>query len=321
MILILLVYALFASTFTLGKAALSYCPPVFFIGVRMTLAGIVLACIARFSKQWRPIDPKSIPYLVHIILFHIYCAYVLEFWALARVSSIKVALVYNLSPFVTALLSYFLLQDSLNRMNRQKWIGLLIGFAAMVPWIFSDDTGRAELVHGISLSEFALFGSVVSAAFGWIVMRLLIERFRYSPIFINSIGMLGGGILALATSFWIEGAPWLLIPEEYGFFARTYLLPVWGTQGTSFLLFLFYLTALLVIANGICYNLYGYLLQRYSATFLSFAGFTCPLFAALFGWLFHGETISFSLLLTMIFIFIGLSIFYRHELAYQRNRV
>ena len=44
-----------------------------------------------------------------------------------------------------------------------------------------------------------------------------------------------------------------------------------------------YSFALVIIANIIGYNLYGYLLSRYSATFLSFAGFMTPLFAALLG--------------------------------------
>ena len=72
--------------------------------------------------------------------------------------------------------------------------------------------------------------------------------------------------------------------------------------------------ALIIVSNFICYNLYGYLLKRYSATFISFAGFVTPLFTALFGWYYLGETITASFYISAAIVFVGLFMFYQEEL-------
>ena len=55
------------------------------------------------------------------------------------------------------------------------------------------------------------------------------------------------------------------------------------------------------------------MLKRYSATFLAFAGFMTPLFAALLGALFLGETISRSFIVVFIAVSAALYVFYLDE--------
>ena len=74
-----------------------------------------------------------------------------------------------------------------------------------------------------------------------------------------------------------------------------------------------YSIALIIIANIICYNLYGYLLSRYSATFLSFAGFMTPLFAAGLGWLFLNEQVTWHFFATIFMVIFGLYLFHERK--------
>ena len=315
--LILLVYFLFASTFTLGKAVLSYCNPILFIGVRMSLAGFILLVIASIKNQWSVINRDNRALFFQIIIFHIYCAYVFEFWALNYMTSSKTALIYNISPFITAFLSYIVLDDRLNKMTYKKWVGLGIGMLGMVSWLISHASGPETKLMSfwfVSWPELSLLFAVTSAAYGWIVMHMLLAKHEGSPLFINGYGMLGGGLLALATSLVVEGKPYLKVPQVYSSWIHQYLAVTFGLYYASWILFLLYLVLLIIIANGICYNLYGALLRRYSATLLSFAGFTCPLFAAVLGWFFHGEAITYHFLITLVIIFFGLYIFYQEEL-------
>jgi drug/metabolite transporter (DMT)-like permease len=105
----------------------------------------------------------------------------------------------------------------------------------------------------------------------------------------NGVSMLIGGILALGHSYSTE--EWNPFPvTHYSVFFECTLL-------------------LILISNLICYNLYGMLLKRYSATFISFAGFTTPLFTALFGWLLLGETVSLSFYLSFFIVLSGLVLF------------
>src|SRR3989337_2029009 len=126
MILVIVLYLLFASTFTLGKAALSYVPPFLFIGMRMIFGGsLLLAYYRLIAKRKIIINTYDYSLFLRIIVFHIFCAYTLEFWALEYVTSAKTCLLYNLSPFITAIFSYFLFAETL---SYRQLCGLAIGF-------------------------------------------------------------------------------------------------------------------------------------------------------------------------------------------------
>ena len=72
---------------------------------------------------------------------------------------------------------------------------------------------------------------------------------------------------------------------------------------------------MLLISNVVCYNLYGHLLKRFSATFMSLAGLITPLFASLFGWYFLDEVITWHFYMSMFIFSIGLFIFYQEEIT------
>jgi drug/metabolite transporter (DMT)-like permease len=225
-----------------------------------------------------------------IILFHVYFAYMLDLWSLQYLTSFKSSFLYNLSPFFAAIFSYFYFAE---KMTSRKWLGLGIGFCGFLPEIVSNLSVHTASSL-ISLPEIVMLFAVGSAVYGWIMLRKLVKDGEYSPIMVNGVGMVGGGILALITSYFVEG--WAISPiMQFWPFVR--------------------LTALIIlVANILFYNFYGYLLTRYTATFLSFAGFTTPLFAALFGWLFLGEMVSWTFFLSLFVVFIGLYIFYQEEL-------
>src|SRR5207302_6596817 len=109
MYLIVLLYMLLSSTFTIGKAVLAYTQPIFFIGIRMIIGGsLLLAYIRLFHKSLWKLERAHVRLCAQIMFFHIYCAFVLEFIGLERMTSAKACLLYSFSPFVTALFAYFM---------------------------------------------------------------------------------------------------------------------------------------------------------------------------------------------------------------------
>ena len=316
MILVVLLYILFASTFTLGKAALDYIQPILFVGIRMTLGGLLLLGYQYFFNytKWR-YHKKDRGLLLQIIIFHIYVAYVLEFWALQWMTSAKACLLYNLSPFITAILSYFLIA---HRLTIKQFIGLLIGFVGFLPILMATAPleGVTRNFAFVSVPEVMLVLSVVASAYGWMVMRKLTVERRYSAIMINGIGMLGGGILAFITSLTVEGLPTIkpIIIDKSALGLRVELASLLGPFGASLIMLSIYTVLLVLIANIIGYNLYSMLLKRYTPTFLSFAGFLTPLFAALFGWALLNESITWYFFATIGMVFFGLYVFYQDEL-------
>jgi drug/metabolite transporter (DMT)-like permease len=65
--------------------------------------------------------------------------------------------------------------------------------------------------------------------------------------------------------------------------------------------------------------MYASLLKKYTATFMSFAGFIAPLFTALYGWAFLGEIITWHFYASSAIVFVGLFLFYKDELNKDEN--
>lgn len=322
MVSVLVIYMLLASTWVIGKAALVYSQPIFLIGMRMTLGGILLlAFIYLFNKdQWK-IKKEDCWLFAQIALFHIYVSFVLEFWALNYVTSSKAAFMFDLCPFITALFAYIFFNEA---MSLQKWIGLIIAFTGTLPVLFgTEPTAEMATKHlfgVLSLPEVCLLISATASVYGWIVMKKLVVHRHYSPIFVNGIGMFVGGLLAFITAFLFEKKPLLknalcpsLLMPGNNHAEGSWFNVCWA----DFFACMGYVLLLILVANIIFYNFYGFLLKKYTPTFLSLVGLLLPLFAAGLGWLFLGETVTWTFFLSLGIIIVGAWIFYKDELQDQ----
>ena len=296
--LVILLFALFASLFTLSKTALEFSEPFFLIGSRMTAAGILLlAHQFIFNRKAFKIKPAHILPLIILGLVSIYITNIAEIWGIQFMSSAKACLIYSLSPFIAALFAYWLLNE---RLTMKKWLGLCIGFVGLTPILFTNSSSQ-ELAKDLlffSRAELALVIAVFSSVYGWILLKKIINEYRYTPIMANGCSMLIGGILALFHSY-MSGETWEPLPILSGKYAAFIECALWMT----------------LISNVVCYNLYGYLLKRFTATFMALAGLVTPLFASLFGWYFLNEAITWHFFASMVLFSVGLAIFYQEELS------
>jgi len=319
MFFVISLYALYASSFTLAKAIVGFVQPIFFIGIRMLLSGLILLGYQYFfnHEHWR-FSWKDWLWYLQIMVFQIYFSYVGEFVALSLgVSSCKDSFFFtNLSPLFTALLAYMVATE---KMTPKKWLGLGMGLIGFIPLLLVDPATNEGTGTWWSLSygELLLIGAVLSTAYAWIVMKRLVDTESYSPVMINGIGMTGGGIMALVHSLCAEKAPFFTLAVPANDTIGRLLLPYVSSETTALLLFLLYFGLLIVITNIIFNNAYGFLLRRYSATFLSLAGITTPLFTAIWGWLLLGERVGWSFSISLLLTSLGLYIFYREELRQE----
>lgn len=301
MFYVILLYALFASVFTLAKTGLSYAAPLFLVGTRMAFAGGILLVYQKMRGNLSfSLSKRTWKRIFLLGLFNIYLTNAFEFWGLRYLTSFKTCFIYSLSPFLSALFSFFLFSEKL---NSKKWLGLCIGMIGFLPILISQTNSEKEAgsLFFFSWAELAVMMASICSVYGWIVLKQLVSEDQVSPLNANGFGMLLGGGLALIHSFLVEN--WNPIPV------------------TNVSIYLKCTLLLVLISNLICYNLYGALLKRYSATFISFAGFTTPLFTALFGWLFLNESITWPFYVSFGIVLMGLLLFDQEELkkSYQNQ--
>lgn len=294
MYLVLLLYALFASVFTISKTGLMYSQPLFLVGTRMFMAGLILLAYQWVSKKESFRFDKKIWWRILLLaVFNIYLTNIFEFWGLRYLTSFKTCFIYSLSPFLSALFSYFSFSEKL---TSKKWMGLFIGFAGFLPILLSQTTSEEQTGQLLifSWAELSVMMAAICSVYGWIVLKQLVQEHQLSPLTANGTSMLVGGFLALGHSLAVEN--WDPIPV------------------TNVPIFLECTLLLIIVSNLLCYNLYGSLLKRYSATFMSFAGFTTPLFTALFGWFVLGEIVTWPFYVSFLIVLSGLVLFDQDEL-------
>lgn len=297
MTFIIALQALFATSFPMGKYLLQFAPPFFLSGARMFIAGGILLIYQYFlpSRQFK-VKSKHWLIFAQIIVLGMYVTYALRLYALDVLPVWKVSFFYNLSPFLSAFYAYFLFRE---RLSVKQWIGLSIGLLGMMPTLISKSPSEATLneFFYVSTYELFLFVSVSLHCYSWLLIQKLVHHKNYDTSIVNGVCMASAGFLSLITSYTVEGPAPVYDPATF-------------CKGLFFMVF---------VSNILCHNIYAGLLRKYSATFMSFTSFLSPLFAALYGWAFFQETITWHFYTSVIIVLIGLYLFYQDELKNKAN--
>lgn len=295
-LIVILMYAGWSTMFPLGKMALEVSPPLFLTASRMLFAGILLLGFLAVKNRFVfKISLKQLASVGLLAVFSIYLTNALEFWSLQYMAAAKTCFIYSLSPFFAALFSYLHFGE---KMNGRKWLGMSIGFMGILP-VLGLQKGTDELLSGLfffSWPELAMVAASICTVYGWVLLRLIVKDSKVSPFMANGLSMFIGGLLALLHSYLVE--PWNPIP-----IADSEIVPF--AQG---------LCIVTLISNIICYNIYGLMLKRYTATFLSFMGILSPIFASISSWIFLREPLSPIIFLSTGIVSVGLWLIYSAEL-------
>jgi len=299
LILIILLWASLASTFIFAKKILVYSTPSFVIGTRMILAGSFLLFYQWFKhgKKGIAIKKEDLLTFFSVAIFHVYLVFMLEYWGLQYVSALKATIIFSSTPFITTIFAYFLLNQ---RLSVMKILGICIGVGGLVPTLILQSKEVEATMEWalISIPEVAVSLAVLSLSYAWFIVIRLMKK-GYGLGLINGVAFLVGGIFSMLTA------------------ALTTDLshPV-----SEFLPFIGWLLLLILVSNIFYYNLFGWLLKRYSVAFVFFSGFLSPCFGTLYDWLFMGGTLTWHYFASLGLITLGLYVFYREELKSLRSK-
>lgn len=297
MLQVILMYAIFASSFPITKILLSYTEPFFLTGIRMLAGGTLLLLYhMAYKKSKTTITKAQFSMYTQIILIGFYLNYIARFWSINHLSSAKASCIFATNPLISSLFSYLFFSE---KTSKKQWLGFAFGISSIIPLFLP--CGLTQNIWSwpyiFSWPEWIMLFSVVADCYKWTLIRKLVLNQTCSPVMVNGLCMTIGGLLALFTAFPAEG-----------------LLPI-----SSIAPFACYMILYIFISNIISYNLYGFLLRKYTVTFMSLAGFMAPLFASLYGWLFLHETIGINFIIAVCMLAVGLYLFYQDEISSQSH--
>lgn len=288
-------FGLLASAISVNKVILQSVPLIFFVGLRMFLAGVILCGL--FYKKSPRLTLTNIRrdagILIWIALCTTFFPSLLKAFGLKYLVSSKAAFIGALDPFVTAIYSYALWAE---RLSPRKIIGIALGFIGTILLCIPQDTIEKTMISFLifSLPELAAFGAVAIGRYGWISAQRVLRQDRYSPPELNGLIMTISGVIGLTTSCLVDQ------------FDLTYF--------PTTITFLSLLAYTVIIGNVVAYTMYAHFLKAYSANFVSLAGFSVPIFVSIYGLLFLGEKITPMLVISSSIIFVGVFIFYQDEI-------
>lgn len=277
-----------ATTYSIGKAATTIVKPLFFIGTAMLLAGSILLWWCWMRSLLCSIRATDRKIFLQLAMYQVYLPYAIDFYVAQYVSSSKWAMIHATTPFVTALLAWFLLRELL---TTRKCLGLSIGLLGIGCTFMQQNIEQVSGASLFMIPELILTCSMIIYSYSWIFIQRV--TVHYNPLFINGIITCIGGALALISSVWCESC--------------LSVCPIYQTYSFGWLLFM----KVAVVVIG--FPLYTYLLKHYSVTFLAFSSLLEPLFVALLGWLLLSEAVSLYFLLSFTLLVFGLYTFYKEE--------
>ena len=296
MLYLLLSHFLHANMFLIGKELVQYASPLFITAFRMMLGCLMTFTIFQFfSKKNESIFALTridLMFIFFLGFFHSFLKSALSFWAMQYMTAGKSSFIFNLSPFVSAYLSYWVFNEI---MTAKKWIGICIGFVGVSIMLVNNnvDTYAGAGYGFISIPELALIGAVFANCFGMMISRYLARDRKINIFLSNSLSLSVSSILSFMLMGYFDA--WTTLSQENLYYFSSLLL-------------------CMVVLNVIVVNMKSWLLKRFSVTIMAFTSFMTPLATTLLEYFLFGEPITKTFVISLTVVFIGLSIFYQEEL-------
>jgi drug/metabolite transporter (DMT)-like permease len=304
--LVFFCFALFASGIFVNKLILFSMSPAMLSGLRMLISGIIIivgnwqsyksGMLRKILENWKV--------FFGITLFTNLFPTLLKAYAVQNMGLSKAGFLGSIDPFITAFYAYILINEKL---SMKKWVGILLGFCGAV-MLFSVKSPVEDALGtflNISYPSLAAIASVAISRLGWMFVQKEMRKNDFSAFDINGVVMTGAGLFAFAS---IPLWNFLGISKEAFSFAASLDLKL-------FML----LTYTIIAGNLLAYNLYSYLLKHNSATLVSLAGATVPIYLTLLGYFFLGEPITKMLIGSAGIIILGVFVFYYDDMMKDKN--
>lgn len=258
------------SSFAVGKIGLAYVSPLLLVGIRFTIAGILMAGLVMLFKRRHPKNLRDWLRIFTIGFFQTAGVMGAIFLSLRTISAGESAILTFTNPLLVVIFGTIALGT---RYRLVQWGGVILGFLG----VFITMGGQLQIETGTFLG----FASAVS----WAIATLLVKKWgiKFDTWVLTAYQMLFGGLVLLAASAFLENASLVINPTS-----------------------IFIIFWLAIAASIVQFAIWFFLLQNGNPGKVSAFLFLAPFFGVITGWLLLDEQIGLSLLAGGALIFSGI---------------
>jgi len=269
---------LWGSSWAAVKIGLETIPPLLSLGIRFTIASMILGLIVILKHLVIPKEKRFWFLVLTMVLTSFTIPFILIYLGQVRIASGLASVLFATYPLWVALVSHFLLPKE--QITFMRIIGIVIGFLGVV-FIFDNAFFSLSLsmVYGIVL----IFVGAIIQAFGLVLLRRLGEHAH--PITLNFCSMTLSALPLLAASY---------IFEDYSTIA-------FNVAAVESILYLS------LFCTVITFVIYFWLVKHVEAVILSLSAFITPVIAVVIGVVIMGEHITHGLYLGSALVLIGVA--------------
>ncbi|MFQ6678217.1 MAG: DMT family transporter [Fidelibacterota bacterium] len=260
----------------LKKSIIDGTPPIYGVGLRFVLAGLILLAVTAVKGKSIPRSRKAINTYILFTLMNFVFAYGLSYYAAQFIYSNLSSILWAGFPFVIVIISHFYLKNE--RLTPNKIITILIGTVGVILILSQGKTmGGNQVFLGMGLTLLAVIG----AAWPNVYLKKNIESI--DPLSMNGICQTSAGIILLSISYFVE-AQQTMVWSPFNIFAIVYLT-LFGTVAA--------------------WMVYIWLFKHISMTQIAYIAFPPPVIAFMIGWYFLDETLTLLSILGAVIVIIG----------------
>jgi probable blue pigment (indigoidine) exporter len=256
------------SSFAVGKIGLGYVSPFLLVGLRFTLAGLIMALIV--ARRTHPKRGADWLRMAIIGLFQTAGVMGCIFWSMRTITAGEASILTFINPLLVVVFGSAI---GGARYRLVQWIGVVLGFVGVM------------VTLGFHLQIRTGTGLALGGALSWSVATLLIKRWgpRFDLWVLTAYQMLFGGILLLIASATAEHPRF-----------------IWNATSITVVLYL------AIMASMVQFGIWFYLLHHGDPGKTSAFLFLAPFFGVLSGWLILGEAVRLPALAGGLCIFAGI---------------
>lgn len=262
---------------------------LFGVTARMLIGTTLMLLIARVKRVQIPLHAEAIKTYLAAGL-GIYGAMICVYWGAQFIASGFISVIFGLTPILTGIFAWFVLQE--RGFTTLRLFGICLGLI-----------GLAVIFHrSVSLGHTVILG-IAAVLLGVLLHTISGVLVKYLHGNLSSLSVTTGGLLIATPLYFLT---WLIQDGQWP--AQLPNQAMWS---------IIYLG---VIATGIGFSLYFYILKHMPASQVALLTLLTPVLALWFGSLFNHEVVSISAWLGSGLILFGMSIYQWGGLWLQRIR-